>query len=192
MPGRNSLTRSKSTQAGHEMRRVSLADPAYDTVHRFGWATDAAGLHSGCCMLRLRPADMIKFGELYLGGGVWQGKRILPAGWVETYDDAEFARARVRADVVRLDPRPTTATRSGWPAALGQLIAVVPEPRLVVAVGSVATATWLLDPGIGSFVLVERVDRAHALDHGDNLVLARIPQNSTRGRARIIRPRPLH
>jgi CubicO group peptidase (beta-lactamase class C family) len=27
---------------------------------------------------------MLKFGELYLGGGMnWHGKQILPAGWVE-------------------------------------------------------------------------------------------------------------
>jgi len=26
---------------------------------------------------------MIKFGELYLGRGVWHGKQILPADWVE-------------------------------------------------------------------------------------------------------------
>jgi hypothetical protein len=41
-----------------------LTDPAYDRLTRFDWGTDAAGLHSGCCLLRLRPADMIKFGEL--------------------------------------------------------------------------------------------------------------------------------
>ena len=56
---------------------------SYDTMPAFGWGTDAAGLHTACCLLRLRPADMIKIGELYLGGGVWQGKQILPPGWVE-------------------------------------------------------------------------------------------------------------
>jgi CubicO group peptidase (beta-lactamase class C family) len=25
----------------------------------FGWGTDAQGLHSGCCLLRLRPVDMV-------------------------------------------------------------------------------------------------------------------------------------
>ena len=34
-------------------------------------------------MLRLRPADMLTFRELYLGLGIWHGKQILPTGWVE-------------------------------------------------------------------------------------------------------------
>ena len=58
--------------------RVLLSDPAYDRLTRFDWSTDAAGLNTACCLLRLRPADMIKFGELYLSGGVWHGKQILP------------------------------------------------------------------------------------------------------------------
>jgi CubicO group peptidase (beta-lactamase class C family) len=66
--------------SGAQERRVSLGDPTYDVLTRFDWGTDATGLHTACCLLRLRPADMIKFGELYLGGGVWHGKQILPPG----------------------------------------------------------------------------------------------------------------
>ncbi len=51
--------------SGARERRVSLGDPAYDALTRFDWGTDTAGLHTACCLLRLRPADMIKFGELY-------------------------------------------------------------------------------------------------------------------------------
>jgi len=31
----------------------------------------------------MRPEDMMKFGLLYLNGGRWDGKQILPAGWAE-------------------------------------------------------------------------------------------------------------
>ncbi len=33
--------------------------------------------------LNLRPRDMLKFGQLYLDGGVWQGKRLISADWIE-------------------------------------------------------------------------------------------------------------
>jgi CubicO group peptidase (beta-lactamase class C family) len=111
-------------------------DPAYDRLTRFDWGTDAAGLNSGCCLLRLRPADMIKFGELYLGGGVWHGKQILPAGWVEqTMTPSDQSSQYGLGWFIDIDSR-------GHPAWLAQeperqLIAVVPAEKLVVAIGEV-------------------------------------------------------
>jgi len=32
--------------------------------------------------LYLRPRDMVKYGQLYLNGGEWQGHRILPESWI--------------------------------------------------------------------------------------------------------------
>lgn len=61
--------------------RATVGDPAFDSRTDFGWGTDAAGLNSGCCLLRLTPADVTKIGELFRSGGVWRGTRILPAGW---------------------------------------------------------------------------------------------------------------
>lgn len=121
----------------HE-KRVFPGDPAYDGLTRFDWATDAAGLHSSCCLLRLRPADMIKFGELYLGGGIWHGKQILPAGWVEQ----TMMPGKVNSQYglmwwLDIDQHGHTAwVARGW---AGQLIAVVPEHQLVVAIGAVPT-----------------------------------------------------
>jgi CubicO group peptidase (beta-lactamase class C family) len=123
---------------GAREERVLLSDPGYDRLTRFDWGTDAAGLHSGCCLLRLRPADMIKFGELYLGGGVWHGKRILPVGWVEqTMTPGETSPAYGLMWWLDID-------QHGHPAWIargfaGQLIAVVPEHQLVLAIGSVPT-----------------------------------------------------
>ena len=32
----------------------------------------------------MTPTDMAKFGQLYLAGGVWQGRQVVPADWVAT------------------------------------------------------------------------------------------------------------
>jgi len=32
--------------------------------------------------LRLRPRDMLAFGQMYLNGGMWNGRRVLPEDWV--------------------------------------------------------------------------------------------------------------
>jgi CubicO group peptidase (beta-lactamase class C family) len=123
---------------GAREERVLLSDPGYDRLTRFDWATDAAGLHTACCLLRLRPADMIKFGELYLGGGVWRGKRILPQGWVEqTMTAGEASPQYGLMWWLDIDQHGHTT----WVArgSNGQLIAVVPEHQLVVAIGSVPT-----------------------------------------------------
>ena len=123
---------------GAREERVLLSDPAKDRLTRFDWGTDATGLHTACCLLRLRPADMIKFGELYLGGGVWHGKQILPAGWVEqTMTPGELSSQYGLMWWLDIDPHGhTTWVARGWG---GQLIAVVPEHQLVVAIGSVPT-----------------------------------------------------
>jgi CubicO group peptidase (beta-lactamase class C family) len=124
--------------SGAREERVLLSDPAYDRLTRFDWGTDAAGLHTACCLLRLRPSDMIKFGELYLGGGSWHGKQILPAGWVEktmTPGQVSPQYGLMWWLDIDLHGHPTWVARG----SNGQLIAVVPEHQLVVAIGSVPT-----------------------------------------------------
>jgi len=136
--------------------RVLLSDPAYDGLTRFDWGTDAVGLDSACCLLRLRPADMIKFGELYLGRGVWHRKQILPAGRVErTMTTSELSSQYGLMWWLDIDVH-------GHPAWLargseGQLIAVVPQHRLVVAVGSVPTKDYSIPDSDVSFLLTDAI-----------------------------------
>lgn len=43
---------------------------------------DSTGIDMGGYGFRMRPMDMQKFGLLYLHGGVWKGRQLLPADWV--------------------------------------------------------------------------------------------------------------
>jgi CubicO group peptidase (beta-lactamase class C family) len=47
------------------------------------WETSPQGANTGGWGLRLKTEDMAKFGQLYLQGGNWKGKQILPQSWVK-------------------------------------------------------------------------------------------------------------
>ena len=46
------------------------------------WETSPQGVNTGGWGLRLKTEDMAKFGQLYLQGGTWKGKQLLPQSWV--------------------------------------------------------------------------------------------------------------
>jgi CubicO group peptidase (beta-lactamase class C family) len=46
------------------------------------WLGNLNGVPSAASGLRLRPRDLAKFGSLYLHGGRWQGRQVVPADWV--------------------------------------------------------------------------------------------------------------
>ncbi len=54
---------------------IGITDPV--------WETSPEGISIGGYGLRLRTEDIARFGQLYLGKGEWQGRRVLPAAWVE-------------------------------------------------------------------------------------------------------------
>lgn len=47
------------------------------------WEVDPHGINTGGWGLRVKTEDMAKFGQLFLQKGMWKGKQILPASWVE-------------------------------------------------------------------------------------------------------------
>jgi CubicO group peptidase (beta-lactamase class C family) len=49
---------------------------------------DPSGLYYGSALVWATARDFARFGYLYLRGGVWDGRRVLPEGWVD------FARSR--------------------------------------------------------------------------------------------------
>ena len=105
---------------------------------------DAAGTFLGGSLVWASARDFAKFGYLYLRGGVWQGERLLPEGWVD------FSRrdpASTKANVygagwwLGADPDPVpegqAATTPPFDAFSaqgheGQTIWVVPSKDLVI------------------------------------------------------------
>ncbi len=49
------------------------------------WSLDHAGdgLEKTWCCLSATPPDLLKIGRLYLQNGVWEGRQVLPAEWVQ-------------------------------------------------------------------------------------------------------------
>jgi CubicO group peptidase (beta-lactamase class C family) len=46
------------------------------------WPSDPQGYTRGWGHLQLQPQDMARFGYLFLNDGMWEGRRLLPPGWV--------------------------------------------------------------------------------------------------------------
>ena len=64
-----------------EFARAKLFAPL--GIQDVAWDHDPQGRSIGSAALQLRPVDMVKIGFLYLGGGQFEGRRILEKGWVE-------------------------------------------------------------------------------------------------------------
>jgi CubicO group peptidase (beta-lactamase class C family) len=53
------------------------------------WRVDPQGVPIGGNDLYLQPRDMAKIGYLWMRGGLWEGKQILPAAWIEGVRSAD-------------------------------------------------------------------------------------------------------
>jgi CubicO group peptidase (beta-lactamase class C family) len=67
------------------MQHVGMSVAAYAESYLFGplgiqdyeWEQDPQGVHTGGFGLRLLPSDLLKFGQLYLQEGKWEGKQLI-------------------------------------------------------------------------------------------------------------------
>jgi CubicO group peptidase (beta-lactamase class C family) len=130
-------------------------DPTPFEKAGFGWATDAQGINIGGGGLRLRPADILKFGQLYLDHGKWRGQQLVPEKWVAASVAPSPASSQYGL-MWWLDTTPSGD--SAYPAAGfgGQLIVVVPKHRLVVVVASQPAKDYATDSN-AVFALVSDV-----------------------------------
>lgn len=54
----------------------------YQATDISGWVAGPTGVNTAGWGLTLSPVDMAKIGQLFLNGGVWNGKRIVSEAWV--------------------------------------------------------------------------------------------------------------
>ena len=106
------------------------------------WPTDPQGVYFGGNEMRMRPTDMVRFGELYRNGGVWEGKRILAEEWIR---QSWTPRTSSPYNGHRYGFGWWIRKSSDYPVYFawgygGQFIFVVPELELTVVTTSVADA----------------------------------------------------
>jgi CubicO group peptidase (beta-lactamase class C family) len=104
------------------------------------WDTNFQGISLGGYGLRVRTEDIAKFGQLYLQHGRWNGKALLPAGWV--------AMATAKQTSNGSNPKSDwnqgygfqfwRCRHNAWrgDGAFGQYCVVLPEQDAVVAITS--------------------------------------------------------
>jgi CubicO group peptidase (beta-lactamase class C family) len=133
------------------------------------WRRDPQGVSLGGYGLYLLPHDMAKLGLLWLRDGVWNGQRLLPAGWID----------KVRHAVIEMGLGPEL--RYGnlfWSVpsknvfmAVGfhrQLIAVLPKTDIVaVFTGGSRYSSAAGVPGVPRYPLSAVVDRLRAAVKSD-------------------------
>ncbi len=56
------------------------------------WSHDPQGITDGGNGISMTARDAAKFGQLYLNGGEWQGRQVVPAWWVEESVKVQFQR----------------------------------------------------------------------------------------------------
>ncbi len=105
------------------------------------WDYNQNGYYGGGTGLYMKPVDMAKFGYLYLNNGIWDGKQIIPAEWIEESTKKQIA---VSAEVdygylfwvQTIQDKVNGKEYFTYQAngAGGQKIAIVPELDMVVVI----------------------------------------------------------
>jgi CubicO group peptidase (beta-lactamase class C family) len=95
---------------------------------------DAAGTFIGSSYCFMSARDFARFGLLYLRDGVWEGKRLLPEGWVDYARTPTFQQAGVESNRYGahwwLDfGGPGSFSANGYD---GQFTIIVPERDLII------------------------------------------------------------
>jgi CubicO group peptidase (beta-lactamase class C family) len=130
---------------------------------------DASGTFIGSSFAFMTARDWARFGELHRRDGVWNGRRILPEGWVRyvTTPTPAAPNGRYGAHWWLNAGNPKDPTQRPWPALptdsyaatghSGQYVVVVPSAKLVVVRLGLSEPD---DGNVGAVELVAEVIRA--------------------------------
>lgn len=117
-------------------------------IKDYAWEMDAAGNAIGGWGLDLTARDMARFGYLFLNGGSWDGKQLVPASWVEKSTRAGFATGDDWDYAYQWWVKPAENVYAAQ-GMHGQKIYVVPDRKMVVVVTAGADDSSL----VGNLVL---------------------------------------
>ncbi len=110
----------------------------------YRWDESPEGIPVGGWGLYIKTEDMLRFGQLFLQKGVWNGTQLLPDGWVELASSWQIASGPAGNETFR-DPDSDWTQGYGFQmwicrhgayradGARGQFIVVMPEKDAVVA-----------------------------------------------------------
>ncbi|MHA7985378.1 serine hydrolase domain-containing protein [Rathayibacter sp. CAU 1779] len=134
------IVQRRSGQRLTDYLRPRLFEPL--GIPQLGWQQQPADVELGFSGLFAPPEAVAKLGRLYLDGGVWDGRRLLPEWWVKEATSLQVANAT---------PGDPLAPESDWAqgygfqfwmsrngfrgdGAFGQFCLVLPEQDAVVAI----------------------------------------------------------
>jgi hypothetical protein len=124
-----------------DFAKENLFDPL--EIKNFKWSKDDKGFPNGAAGLSISPHDMIKFGNLILNKGKYNGRQIIPESWINTMTTTKIS---TNSDIpygpdygyqiwIGSTDGHKYIFAMGWG---GQFIVIVPDFNLVVA----ATNEW--------------------------------------------------
>lgn len=105
----------------------------------FAWPVDVTGIHLGSGLMKLRPSDLAKLGQLYLDRGQWNGTQLVSESWVEqaTMPQVEVPARRGHTDHYGFQWWVSSADHFFSAIGIGGTVVVVdPSRKLVVVVAS--------------------------------------------------------
>jgi len=113
----------------------NLFDPL--GITEYEWSTDDRGYHLGAAYLRIKPRDMVKFGNMVLNNGKYEGKQVVPESWINEMTTTKISTNNDVPHGPEYGYQIWLGTTSGHRYYMamgwgGQFIFIVPDQQLVV------------------------------------------------------------